>query len=493
VNSGDRSEHADDAPPRDVAALVSDALVRESVVYAFAHGISMAVEGRGTDAPGYTHAPFSLFPTPIGRDAWDEALALGPVYARLVDRVAHDRSWLEQVLADVRGTDAFTTRLCDVWSAAGHAQPMMLGILRSDYMVDATTRHLLQVELNTIASSFGSLSSRISEMHAYLSGRYGLPCNELPANPAIVEIAAAIAHAHRLFCAGFELDHARPVVVFIVQKGERNAFDQLYLEYELFQAHGIRVERRSLDHFDVDAPLDPKGHLRVGDRPTSVVYFRAGYTPRDYPGEAEWRGRLTVERSTAIKCPSITYHLVGAKKVQQSLAVPGELERFVDDDDARARLRRSFAGLWALTPETRDVQRDAIGHPERYVMKPQREGGGNNLYGEALKTALETLSEREKGAYILMSRIFPRTIENALIRDGEARVGPTIAEVGIFTTFIADGPPQQRTTRRNAGAGHIMRTKFLGVDEGGVASGFSCLSSPDVIDEGRSSTTNESS
>lgn len=60
-----------------------------------------------------------------------------------------------------------------------------------------------------------------------------------------------------------------------------------------------------------------------------MVYFRAGYTPNDYPTQKEWDGRLLIERSKAIKCPNISYHLAGAKKVQQVLANPGELEKYV--------------------------------------------------------------------------------------------------------------------------------------------------------------------
>ena len=35
-----------------------------------------------------------------------------------------------------------------------------------------------------------------------------------------------------------------------------------------------------------------------------------------------------IERSLAIKSPSIQYHLAGTKKVQQALAAPGTLERY---------------------------------------------------------------------------------------------------------------------------------------------------------------------
>ena len=38
-----------------------------------------------------------------------------------------------------------------------------------------------------------------------------------------------------------------------------------------------------------------------------------------------------MERSKAIKSPSIHYHLAGTKKVQQELAKPGQVERFLGD------------------------------------------------------------------------------------------------------------------------------------------------------------------
>lgn len=47
----------------------------------------------------------------------------------------------------------------------------------------------------------------------------------------------------------------------------------------------------------------------------AVVYYRTGYQVEAYPTEKEWQVRLLIERSRAIKCPSIQYHLAGTKKV----------------------------------------------------------------------------------------------------------------------------------------------------------------------------------
>lgn len=51
------------------------------------------------------------------------------------------------------------------------------------------------------------------------------------------------------------------------------------------------------------------------DKEVAVVYFRAGYSPDQYLTDRDWDVRLMIERSKALKCPSIQYHLAGTKKV----------------------------------------------------------------------------------------------------------------------------------------------------------------------------------
>ena len=43
----------------------------------------------------------------------------------------------------------------------------------------------------------------------------------------------------------------------------------------------------------------------------------------------------------------VEHQLVGCKKVQQQLALPGELEKFMSVEEANT-LRSVFAGLWSL-------------------------------------------------------------------------------------------------------------------------------------------------
>ena len=64
----------------------------------------------------------------------------------------------------------------------------------------------------------------------------------------------------------------------------------------------------------------------------------------------------------------------------------------------------------------------AIADPSKFVMKPQREGGGHNLFGEELRIALTTMSRQQRAAYILMQRIFPAVQTSALVRAPHPRV-----------------------------------------------------------------------
>jgi Eukaryotic glutathione synthase, ATP binding domain len=65
------------------------------------------------------------------------------------------------------------------------------------------------------------------------------------------------------------------------------------------------------------------------------------------------------------------------------------LECFVDSAKDVDTLLQCFAGLWGLDdldePRTASVIESAIREPDMYILKPQREGGGNNLYGASVR------------------------------------------------------------------------------------------------------------
>ena len=152
-------------------------------------------------------------------------------------------------------------------------------------------------------------------------------------------------------------------------------------------------------------------------------------------------------------------------------------------------VRAHFAGLWGLdgsSPEeaaAADVAlREALLSPEKFVLKPQREGGGNNLYGERLRSEIARRGSRAGPAlagYILMQRIAPATHEALLVRNGASESVAAVSELGVFGVHLRRGA----TTLLNERAGHLLRTKPADADEGGVASGFAVLDSPMLVDD----------
>ena len=79
----------------------------------------------------------------------------------------------------------------------------------------------------------------------------------------------------------------------------------------------------------------------------------------------------------------------------------------------------------------------AKANPDAYVIKPQREGGGNNLYGADVKHALETMTDTELAGHIMMQRIFPKKRAAVLVRAGTAVSGGTVSELGMVSRSLS--------------------------------------------------------
>jgi glutathione synthase len=158
--------------------------------------------------------------------------------------------------------------------------------------------------------------------------------------------------------------------------------------------------------------------------------------------------------------------------------MPGVLEKYVTDPTNVKKLRASFAGLYPLdsSPEGEAAVELAMKNPERYVMKPQREGGGNNIYANDIPPLLSKLSVSERSSYILMDLIQPPSMKNIILRHGELVKGEMISELGIYGVFIGGDE-----VIVNDVGGHLLRTKGRETNEGGVATGYAVIDSPLLI------------
>jgi glutathione synthetase len=467
-----------------------------AVDWALAHGFVYRALLQGKVSLGLVnHAPFSLFPTPFPKNAFEQVQKVQTVWNTLIHRIAHDQEWLDGVMVNLAKVDEFTGRLYELWTRARHTQEWSLGLLRNDYMVHQ--EKLYQVEINTVASSFSSHSTKVYQLHEYLRKRFPkeFPKGPIPPNDSLYSIPGGIAAAHEVYCKQYG---GNPVVLLICQEPERNAFDQRWIESVLYEKN-IHVIRRTLAQVAQTARLDSDAKCFINvegeglghkEAPVSVVYFRAGYTPVDFPTEAEWDARLLLEKSKSIKSPTLAYHLVGTKKVQQVLAQPNVLERFVSKEEAN-QLRSVMTGLYPLdtSPEAEAVVKKCLQDPEEFVMKPQREGGGNNIYGKDIPKLLNSLTPEQRNAYILMDRIRPPHHQVYLVKEGECQRADALSELGIYGIYLgrpstrkADGSWRDGETVVNKDGGWLLRTKRSDSNEGGVAAGFAVLDSPLLIE-----------
>ena len=136
-------------------------------------------------------------------------------------------------------------------------------------------------------------------------------------------------------------------------------------------SHSIHLIRKTLLEIQESCVVvGPQKKLFTNDNfEIAVTYFRAGYSPQDYPSEKvtcppidstdflsysasqsipstlslslplffffnfatldvqEWESRRMIELSYSIKCPTAAHHLMGTKKVQQILTQPYVVER----------------------------------------------------------------------------------------------------------------------------------------------------------------------
>ena len=116
-----------------------------------------------------------------------------------------------------------------------------------------------------------------------------------------------------------------------------------------------------------------------------------------------------------------------------------------------------------------------------YVLKPQREGGGNNVYRSAIPPFLKDLGrdERKWLGHILMELIEPPALRNSILRNGKVESGEVIGELGVYGACLWR---QGGEVLENWEAGYLLRTKGSQSEEGGVAAGFGAVDSVCLVD-----------
>ncbi|OQV21846.1 Glutathione synthetase [Hypsibius exemplaris] len=432
-------------------------------------------------------APLTLFPTVVPQHAIDAITDLQGATNLLMHRVSHDRHLLTTCLGPAASVDPFIRSLLAIHAQIDVDNQWELGLIRSDYILsqgNASSQGRMaykQVEVNMIAVGMVGLGGKVGLLHERVQSFL----DESEQNSNIRSTSASTGEPLTLYGEGLRIAYGcyrmhckvakkrPPILLIVVQEApEQIVLDQRFVQTE----SGVPSLRRSFAQISASGRLDEDGCLFVEDREVAVVYYRTGYSPNQYKNN-DWETRLLIEKSTAIKCPSVAHQLSGFKKIQQVLSRPEILLRYIPDTDTISRLRQTYMGQWDVSePESQSKLEEALSNPDRFVLKPNREGGGNNFYGEDLVVKLkEVLGSDKAPEYILMELIDPVMQENYFIRpDKEPERLNTISEVSVFGVILAKN---EQVVLNKSSKEIIVRVKSSSSYEGAICTGHACYGS----------------
>ena len=458
----------------------------------------------------------ALYPSRIPRASFEQAERLQTPLNELYAAVATDEKWLKYALRPLLTKGSLAAKLWSIHmdvAREGYVQDLSLGIFRSDYILqncsslDDAEKHTAplpkQVEFNTYSCAGVSHFSRISALHRHLckTGAYHglddrIAIDKLPHKDGINGIIQALAFADQMYRRQRGDKVGQTAVLMVVQPFNVNIADERPIEFGLWRedlpCHHIVWGTELLNHTYLSnsrqlffqPPGRPEEPVEI-----SVVYHRAGYDEAEYDIEGI-QCRLRLERSRAIKCPSILAHLAGFKKVQQVLSNPGQVERFLDSAETRC-VRQSFMPMYPLDESQRGLRGrglalapDTAGH---HILKPSLEGGGHNVYRKKIPAFLESLPPHAWRHYVLMEAIAPMPSVNILVGPQGIYAGATESELGFVGACLwknhnhGDRPPQARI-ELNDTVGFTLKSKARGVEEMSVIKGFGCFDSPLLVD-----------
>lgn len=350
-------------------------------------------------------------------------------------------------------------------------QPISLAVTRIDFMLDGHQQPKL-VEANTISAAFLCGAPRVQRMHRQLMQRQDAPSQMVGKLPRVtdsdVRVVQAMADAHHRYSPG-----ARDTgVLFVVLEKEHLLVESL-LEQQLRETQNIQCATLTLPGCNERLAIDPSSRELLMDSVmrVSVVYFRGGISDQCYT-EAGWAAREMIERSMAIKCPSVDWLLAGSKVMQVELAKEPTVERLLPrlDGSVKSQLLGCLTrGRVVEDPKSVLNTADMSG----LILKKER----GVWVGEQIHT--ELAGKQSTRQYLLMDKMEPQSVPAVtFVRNGVVdQVGPGVQELGTYGVFLEDEQAQLAEC-----AGYLVRTKPEQEVDGGVCKGIAVLDSLRLIE-----------
>ena len=466
---------------------IPEDILQEIIMYLYTNGLIIKSKNGGV-----SHVPIMLTPSPIPKSIFEKIFFYQLAFNKIINKLSNDQKFLEEILAPISEKDEFVKKNLEISKKLlnyEHKQKIKLGIFRNDYLFDKNQNFLFFTEYNTIASSMGTFSDKIKKFYSFFSQKYpdifkkysekSIPTEGFD---NIEKFAESMVEAIKL---AFPQQYQDSIIVFVVQKNETNIFDQYSLSDELYNKYKISSIRMTLEEIKEKCTQDENGNLLLNDKLISLFYFRASYCENDFPNDEAWQGRELIELSTAIKVPDINTFLTTFKIFQYELSKPQIVMHYIQNELIINDILRFFGNIYYvrdMSPENiTDLFNKIKSSPEKYILKPMREGGGNNITGEKLKELIpeneNEISDLIKNS-VIVDKIDSYIHEGLVIRDEKIKMQNSISEYSAYGIILTN----ENNIIMNKSVSFLVRTKSQDSVEGGIIEGAGAIDIPCLLD-----------
>ena len=146
---------------------------------------------------------------------------------------------------------------------------------------------------------------------------------------------------------------------------------------------------------------------------------------------------------------------------------------------------RFFGGIYSIrdmpTEEIKELLNKVKNEPDKYILKPMKEGGGNNITGEKLKEIIPEegaeISDLIKNS-VIVDKIESYEHEGLVIRDEKLMIQNSISEYSIYGIILTN----ENNLIMNKSVSFLVRTKEKSSVEGGIIEGAGAIDIPCLLD-----------
>ncbi|KAL5255862.1 hypothetical protein ACHWQZ_G011184 [Mnemiopsis leidyi] len=431
-------------------------------------------------------------PTPVNLNDYEAVERLQPELNLILDRLSKDKEIILRELSPIAEHDPLAKGLLEIYRELpeSHKDKIILSLNRHDYMYaapDHTDKNAFLhgqfklVEYNCIAASLAALTEEVYFYHRTLLNKLNVETSQFNHKVNNVRgFSEGLKTGYQLYNDRYKCNGTCVLILVETDPHGFNYFDQQLL-LNCLEKQGVPTLRYSAQQL-VDRGRVVDGRYYVDDKEVAVIYFRSMYDPVHFKSRDFWTARRDMEFSAAVTVPSVRHQIVNMKLFQMLLSRRSFLQKYTSSPELTEEVLSLFCETLPLNLDEEGDRNAQLGidHPAEYVLKPQREGGGNNMWDQEMKQKLISLKGNPARAqFILMKKIRPPIRKNKFVKRGVITEElDTVSEFGYYSVYCTNVSDNEDKVISNRVVGPLVRTKSATENEGGVAVGISAIDSP---------------